>query len=155
MADGHRQRAVRQARVVVLAERVPQDPARAHVKDGIEVQLAFPGGDLGAVPVPLAVDPGGREVPPDQVRCALACCRPFPCRVVCLRPFRPGRAARPCSRIRPATVFSLTVQPASRSAAAIRGAPSFPSRTANSRATSAFSRCRRAARGGSSPSFHL
>ena len=77
--------------------------------------------------------------------------RPFPCRVVCLRPFRPGRAARPCSRIRPATVFWLTRQPASRSAAVTRGAPSLPSRAANSRATSALSRCRRAARGGSSP----
>ena len=81
--------------------------------------------------------------------------RPFPGRVVPLRPPRPGRAARPCSRISAATVFSLTRQPASRSALVIRGDPSLPSRRANSRATSALSRCRRAARGGSSPAFHL
>jgi len=119
------------------------------------VQLAFPGDDLGAVAVPLAVDPVRGELAPDQVRCALACCRPFPGRVVPLRPFLPGRAARPCPRISAATVFSLTRQPASRSALAIRGDPSLPSRCANNRATSAFSRSRRAARGGSRPSFHL
>jgi hypothetical protein len=80
--------------------------------------------------------------------------RPLPGRVVALRRFL-RRAARPCSRISTATVFSLTFQPASRSAAVIRGDPSFPSRWANSRAISALSRSRRAARGGSSPAFHL
>ena len=79
--------------------------------------------------------------------------RPFPGRVPPLRRFL--RAARPCSRIKAATVFSLTRQPSSRSAAVIRGDPSLPFRRANSRAISAFSRSRRAARGGSSPCTHL
>jgi len=51
-------------------------------------------------------------------------------------------------------VFSLTRQPASRSAAVIRGDPSLPSRAANSAAIPAFSRSGRAARGWSFPSFH-
>jgi hypothetical protein len=80
--------------------------------------------------------------------------RPLPGRVEPLRFFF-RLAASSCSRIRPATVFSLTRQPASRSAAVIRGDPSFPSRSPNSRAISALSRSRRAARGGSTPSFHL
>jgi len=65
------------------------------------------------------------------------------------------RAASPIWRISAATVFSLTRQPASRSAAVIRGDPSLPCRSANSLAISAFSRSRRAARGGSTPSSHL
>jgi hypothetical protein len=80
--------------------------------------------------------------------------RPFPGRVPPLR-LAFGRAARPIWRIRPATVFSLTVQPASRSAAVIRGDPSLPLRRANSRAISASSRSRRARRAVRSPSFHL
>jgi hypothetical protein len=69
----------------------------------------------------------------------------LPGRVVASRRFL-RRAARPCSRISAATVFSLTRHPSSRSAAVIRGDPSFPSRAANSRAISAFSRSRRAVR---------
>ena len=80
--------------------------------------------------------------------------RPFPGLVEALRLFF-RRAARPSSRISPATVFSLTRQPSSRSAAAIRGDPSLPPRSPNSRLISAFSRSRRAARGGSSPRTHL
>ena len=79
--------------------------------------------------------------------------RPRPGRVVAVRFFF-RRAASPCSRISPATVFSLSRQPASRSAAVIRGDPT-RYRMANSLAISAFSRSRHAARGGSSPSFHL
>ena len=80
--------------------------------------------------------------------------RPFPGRVVALRPFL-RRAASPISRISAATVFSLTAHPASLSAAVIRGDPSLPLRAANSRATSAFSRSRRSRRAERSPSFHL
>ena len=65
------------------------------------------------------------------------------------------RDARYCSRISVATVFLLTRQPASRRSAAIRGDPYLPSRAANSRATSAFSRCLRSARGSSWPSLCL
>jgi hypothetical protein len=80
--------------------------------------------------------------------------RPLPGRVLALRFFF-RRAARPSWRISPATVFSLTRQPSSRSAAVIRGDPSVPPRPPNSRAISAFSRSRRAARGESSSCFHL
>lgn len=118
------------------------------------MQLALPGRDLSAVAVPLAVDGGRTEVPPDQVRCVLAFCRPFPGRVPPLR-LAFGRAARPISAIKAATVFLLTVQPASRSAAVIRGDPSLPLRAANSRAISALSRFRRVRRADRSPSFHL
>jgi hypothetical protein len=48
--------------------------------------------------------------------------RPFPGRVATLRFFF-RRAARPSSAITAATVFTLTVQPASRRSAAIRGDP--------------------------------
>jgi len=80
--------------------------------------------------------------------------RPFPGRVLPLRP-RLRRAASPISRISAATVFSLTAQPASRSALVIRGDPSLPLRLANSRAISALSRSRRCRRAEWSPSFHL
>src|SRR5271157_2351980 len=50
--------------------------------------------------------------PLDQVRRALASCRPLPGRVVAFRLFF-RRAASPSSRISSATVFSLTFQPAS------------------------------------------
>jgi hypothetical protein len=80
--------------------------------------------------------------------------RPFPGRVVALRFFL-LRAARPSSRITAATVSSLTRQPASRRSAVIRGEPYLPSCNANSRATSDASCCRRAARGGNVPCFHL
>jgi hypothetical protein len=46
----------------------------------------------------------------------------LPGRVVDLRFFF-RRAARPCSRITAATVFSLTVHPAARRSAVIRGDP--------------------------------
>jgi hypothetical protein len=59
------------------------------------------------------------------------------------------RAARPCPRISAATVFSLTRHPAAFRSAVIRGDPYVPLCRANSRAISAFSRSRRAARGGS------
>jgi hypothetical protein len=81
--------------------------------------------------------------------------RPFPGRVRPFRPRRPGLADRPRPRISPATVFLLTRQPSPRSAAVIRGAPSFPFRAANRAATSASSFRRRAARGGSTPGTHL
>ena len=81
--------------------------------------------------------------------------RPFPRRVVPRRPRRPGRASRPCLASDAAAAFQLTVQPASRSAAVIRGSPSLPCRAANRAATSASSRSRRRADGGSSPGRHL
>jgi len=65
------------------------------------------------------------------------------------------RAARPCSRSRPATVFSLTRQPSSLKPAVILGDPYLPPWASKSRLTSALSRCRRFARGGSLPAFHL
>ena len=70
-ADCHRhgQRPAGQLRVVVLAERMPEDPARAHVQHAVQVQLAFPGHDLGAVAVPLPVDALRGELAPGQVRC--------------------------------------------------------------------------------------
>jgi hypothetical protein len=80
--------------------------------------------------------------------------RPLPGRVVDLRMFF-RRAASPSSRITWATVFSLTRRPVSRRSAAIRGDPYLPSCSSNSRRTSAFSRCRRAARGGNDPPYHL
>ena len=83
-----------------------------------------------------------------------ACHRPRPGRVVVLR-FFVRRAARPIPAISAATVFSLTRQPSSRSAAVIRGDPSLPLRAANSRAIAALSRSRRSRRAERSPSFHL
>jgi hypothetical protein len=76
------------------------------------MELALAGRDLRAVAVPLDVDLPRREVPLDQVRRALASCRPLPGRVVALRFFF-RRAARPSSRITAATVFLLTTQPSS------------------------------------------
>ena len=81
-------------------------------------------------------------------------CRPRPGRVVALRLF-PGRAARASSRISCATVFLLTVQPASCRSVVIRGDPHLPSCALNRRAISALSRSRRAARAGSVPADHL
>jgi len=65
------------------------------------------------------------------------------------------RAASPSSRSIAATVFSLTRHPASRKSAAIRGEPYLPPCSANNRATSALSRSRRCARGGSLSRRHL
>ena len=107
---------------MMLRQREAEDPARAHVQDRGEVELALLRGDLGMVAVPLDVDLLRREVPPDQVRGALASCRPLPGRVVALRFFF-RRAARPSSRITAATVFLLTAQPSSRRSAVIRGDP--------------------------------
>ena len=115
------------------------------------MQLALIGADLGAVAVPLDVDLLRREVPLDQVRRARL--RPLPGRVVALRFFF-RRAARPCSRITAATVFSLTAQPSSRRSAVILGEPYLPPCAANSRLISAASRSRRAARGVSCPPAH-
>src|SRR6266545_7498147 len=53
----------------MLAEGEPEDPARARVKHRVQVELALSRPDLGAVAVPPAVDPVGRELAPDQVRC--------------------------------------------------------------------------------------
>ncbi len=39
-----------------------------HVQHAVEVELAFVGDDLGAIAVPLVVEPVGGEVAPDQVR---------------------------------------------------------------------------------------
>jgi hypothetical protein len=61
---GHGQRAVGQLRVVALAEGEPQHPAGGHIQHRDQVQPALAGGDLGAVAEPLAVELGGREVPP-------------------------------------------------------------------------------------------
>jgi len=118
------------------------------------MKLALVRGNLGVVAVPLLVDLLRREVPPDQVRRAVACCRPLPGRVVALRFFL-RRAARPCSRISAATVFPLTCQPASRRSAVIRGDPQVPRCAANSRPISAASAARRAARTVSTPSSCL
>jgi hypothetical protein len=84
----------------------------------------------------------------------LACCRPFPGRVEALRLFL-RLAARCCSRITAATVFSLTAQPASRRSAVILGDPYVPWCALNSRAISAASAARRARRGETSPRRHL
>ena len=83
------------------------------------MQLALTGADLGAVAVPFLVDPLRGEVPFTR---SGARQRPLLGRVVDLRRLL-RRAARPCSRISAATVFSLTDQPASRRSAVIRGAP--------------------------------
>jgi hypothetical protein len=58
-----------QVGVVVLAQGEPDDPPRAHVQHRVEVELALVGGDLGAIAIPLVVEPIGAEVPADQVRC--------------------------------------------------------------------------------------
>ena len=115
----HRQRAVGQLRIVVLAEREPEHPPGGHVQDRGQVELALTGGDLGAVAVPLAVDllAGKSRLTRSGARQ-----RSLPGRVVAVRFFF-RRAARPCSRISAATVFSLTRQPASRRSAVIRGRP--------------------------------
>src|SRR4030095_15042321 len=81
--------------------------------------------------------------------------RPLPRRVVPLRPFLPGGAKRPISAIKAATVFLLTTQPASWRSAVIIGDPRLPPCASNSRLTSALSRSRRTARGGSPRPDHL
>jgi hypothetical protein len=139
---------------MMLPQGEPEDPAGGRVQHRSQVQLALTGVDTGAVAVPLLVDLLRGEVPPDQVRRALACCRPRPGRVVARR-FLFGRAARPISRIRAATVFLLTAQPASFRSAVMRGEPYLPSCAPNSLLISALSRSRRAARGGSPRLDHL
>ena len=67
--DRHPQRRGRQVGVVVLAQPEPDDAPRPHVEDRVEVELALIGGDLGAIAVPLVVEPIGGEGPADQVRC--------------------------------------------------------------------------------------
>jgi hypothetical protein len=80
--------------------------------------------------------------------------RPLPGRVVDRRFFF-RLAARPCSRMRAATVFVLTARPASRRSAVIRGDPQVPRCALNRRRTSAASASLRAARSGSRPFIHL
>ena len=66
--DRHDQRVVGQVGVVVFTQAEPDDAPRRHVQDAVQVELAVVGGYLGAVAVPLAVEPVGGEVTPDQVR---------------------------------------------------------------------------------------
>jgi hypothetical protein len=67
--DRHLQSRLGKVGVVVLAQAEPDDPPRSHVQDRVQVEPALVGGNLGAVAVPLAVEPVGAEVPADQVRC--------------------------------------------------------------------------------------
>jgi len=54
--------------VVVLADGESDDPPRAHVQHRVQLELALISVHLGAVGVPLVVDPVRLEVPFDQVR---------------------------------------------------------------------------------------
>jgi hypothetical protein len=63
----HGQSTVGQLRVMVFRQRESEHPARAHVQDRGEVELALAGGDLGPVAVPFLVDIRRREVALDQV----------------------------------------------------------------------------------------
>ena len=78
--------------VVMLAEGEPDDPSRAHVQHAVQEQLALVGDDLGAVAVPLAVEPARRR---SRARSGPGpATGPCPGRVVCLRRrFAPGRPA--------------------------------------------------------------
>src|SRR5680860_1679912 len=67
--DRHLQRGDGQVGVVVLAQGEPDDAPRTHVQHAVQVELALVGGNLGAIPVPLAIHRGGREIAADQVRC--------------------------------------------------------------------------------------
>jgi len=152
-AHGHRrcQSAVGQLRVVVLAQGKPEDPAGGHVQDRGKVQLPSPVPIW--VPSPnyfLLISRAGKS------RCTRSGARqrPFPGRVAPRRR-RLRLAARPCSRISAATVFSLTLHPAARKSAVIRGELYVARWASNSRRTSAASATWRAAPGGSLPSFHL
>jgi len=83
------------------------------------MQLALAGADLGCVAVPFLIDPLGSEVPFDQIRGTPAT-RSGPGG----RPASPAAPRRQaCSRISAATVFSLTLTPASHRSAVILGAP--------------------------------
>jgi hypothetical protein len=137
---------------MMLAERAADDPPRAHVQRRVQEQLPLAGRDLGAVAVPAPVDPLRAELPPHQVRRPPPGL-PLPGGAAAAAPPRPGE--QPLAGIDVATVFSLTFQPSSRSAALIRGVPSFPFRAANRAATSASSRARRRADGGSTPGLHF
>jgi hypothetical protein len=107
-----------------------------HIQDRGQLELALIGGYLCPVAVSFLVNLARAEVPLDQVRRPLVA---LPVRVV---DRRRGlcRAARPCSRIRAATVFLLTRQPSSRRSAVTRGNPYLPSCRLNRRKTSALSR---------------
>jgi hypothetical protein len=59
----------------MLAQGEPEHPARGHVQDRGQVQLALAGSDLGAVAKPLAVELGRAEVAFHQVRRSAARCR--------------------------------------------------------------------------------
>src|SRR5690349_10039562 len=48
--------------------REPDDPARGHVQDRVEEQLALVSGQFRAVAVPLLIHRARREITPDQVR---------------------------------------------------------------------------------------
>ena len=136
---------------MVLAQGEPEHPARSHVQHRVKVEL--PSSVQISVPSPyhfwLIFSAGKSRLIRSGARH-----RPFPGRVASLRRFF-GRAARPISAISAATVFLLTVQPASCRSAVIIGDPRLPLCSSNSRLTSAFSRSRRARRGERSPSFHL
>src|SRR3954447_6220102 len=67
--DRHLQGRSGQVGVVMLTQTEPDDPPRAHVQHRVQVELALVGGNLGAVPVPLVVEPVCAEVPADAVRC--------------------------------------------------------------------------------------
>jgi hypothetical protein len=67
--DRHPQRSGGQVGVVVLTDPESDDAPRAHVQYGVQIELSLVGGDLGAIAVPLVVEPIGAEVPADQVRC--------------------------------------------------------------------------------------
>jgi hypothetical protein len=68
-ATRHLQRRLGELGVVMGPDAEPDDAARAHVQHAVQVQLALVGWDLGAVAIPLAVEPIRGEVTLEQVRC--------------------------------------------------------------------------------------
>ena len=116
----HLDRIAGQCGVGVIRGRAGQQPARMQIQHRSEIQLAFVGGDLGDVPAPLHVRRRGGEVAVHQVGelgRRLTAWRVNPRRRFGLRPCRPWR------RIESATVFTLTVSPASSRSAWMRGEP--------------------------------
>jgi hypothetical protein len=98
---------------VMGAEREPGDPARAHVQHAIQLQLPFPGGDLGAVAIPAAVDPARRRTSasPDLVLATGPCPAAWsPCCASCAEWPGPARASGP----RPCSLRLATPHPAAR-----------------------------------------
>jgi hypothetical protein len=109
----HGQRPVGQLRVMMPGQGEPR--IRRELTSRTLARYSWPSAVWIPVPAPnhFLVDLLRGEVAAGQVRCALACCRPFPGRVSALRFFF-RRAARCCSRITAATVFWFTAQPARR-----------------------------------------